>query len=171
STSAASAAGKEFPSRSPPGRQLFPLDSSSSSSISSSSASFAQSFVPLANSVGGFAGMNAASSSGSGVSSRLPKANGSLPAGILTCSGRVAKFSTSVSASASAGFVASLSAASFAAAGVSNSAPLRLAGSGVLSATGALPSATPARANADFTIEISGSGGTKGFFNTPSAPT
>src|SRR5215470_4396619 len=33
------------------------------------------------------------------------------------------------------------------------------------------PMITPARVSADFTMEISGSGGTKGFFKTPSAPT
>src|SRR5215471_18399171 len=51
-------------------------------------------------------------------------------------------------------------------------------GSAFVAATGggggggsADPITTPARVSADFTIEISGSGGTNGFFNTPSAPT
>src|SRR5215475_11534700 len=44
-------------------------------------------------------------------------------------------------------------------------------GGGGGAAISAVPIITPARFNADFTIEISGSGGTNGFFSTPSAPT
>src|SRR5207245_374386 len=43
-------------------------------------------------------------------------------------------------------------------------------GGGGVGTTGA-PNTTPARVSADFTMEISGSGGTNGFFKTPSAPT
>ena len=50
------------------------------------------------------------------------------------------------------------------------SADLRGVAAGVLSLP-PLPSETPARCSADFTITIKGSGGTNGFFNTPSAPT
>src|SRR5262249_48988587 len=41
---------------------------------------------------------------------------------------------------------------------------------GAGSSTGA-PTETPARGRADLTMEIKGSGGTNGFFKTPSAPT
>src|SRR5690349_21188518 len=44
-------------------------------------------------------------------------------------------------------------------------------GGGGGAAISAAPIITPARVSADFTIEINGSGGTNGFFKTPSAPT
>src|SRR5690242_12725299 len=44
-------------------------------------------------------------------------------------------------------------------------------GGGGGGAVSAAPMTTPARVSADFTIDMSGSGGTNGFFKTPSAPT
>src|SRR5258708_36636799 len=121
----------------------------------------------------GFA-VNAMSSSASGVSNRLPNASGWFPAANFTEAGPgVENVPTTGSTSASGNAV--VTAASLAlATGPKTSFATRpvLTGAGAFStAAGSFPNGTPARAKADFTIEISGSGATNGFFNTPSTPT
>ena len=104
-----------------------------------------------------------------GVSSKLPKASGCDPGSILSaeaCTG-ISSTNDSVSASGNGGFGKAITAGALAGASTGT-----LAGASTGAAAGVNPAcAMPARTSAAFTMEISGSGGTNGFFNTPSAPT
>src|SRR5580700_5637147 len=143
-------------------------------SASSSSSSSSSSAVRQSRSNAGTAVTSLSSSSVSvpGVSSRLPKATGCWPASIFNAAGRAGASSTNDSVSNSGKAAVGLGAKfglpprdSEAAAGAST-------GTSGTAFAGTKPAwATPARTRADFTMEIKGSGGTKGFFKTPSAPT
>src|SRR5579863_8874735 len=104
----------------------------------------------------------ASSSGGGGVSSKLPKAKGCSPLVMETGAGREENVGKLNSGSGSAATGT----------GGGGGGTTRGGGGGGAAAAGSgAPRTTPARASADLTMEISGSGGTKGFFKTPSAPT
>src|SRR5579859_1610427 len=151
-------AGVSSSSMPPPGRQ--PPDSSSSSSAISLSSSTSADFQSRSIRTGV---TKAASSSAEvvGVSSKLPNANGCALRSMLIGAGRAGMSSTVGSSNEGTGGTGICSASGLNAAGSS------LAATG----SGSCPRETPARASADFTIEIKGSGGTNGFLSTPSAPT
>src|SRR5215468_966835 len=147
-------------------RQAALLESSSSTSSSASTALWPQSrsgAMRLPEEV-----VNTASSS-VGASSSEPKASGWSALSMLTGAGREEKTGTPRSISGS-GAGGGGGGGTFGKGG----GPDLAAGTGGRrggAAVSAAPITTPARVSADFTMEISGSGGTKGFFKTPSAPT
>src|SRR5262249_21741882 len=145
------------PSR-PPGRQP-PFSSSSSSS---SSVSAPPHFLAASRASVGFE-TKPKSSSASGVANRLPNATGSEPEAIFTEGGGAGAGKSSMTGSTSASGTGRGGATTFAA---NASLAIGTTGGNPFSAAGSFPRETPARLKADFTIEISGSGGTNGFFRT-----
>ena len=155
--------------------------SSSSSTASISSSSRSRQSCSMANS-GEFAAAKLESSAvvafvvSVGVSSRLPNATGCEPESIRIGSGREGTSSTKLSLTASGlprlnsctGAVATAGTLGFTGGNISL-APKGAGSSNFAAGGGAWPD--PERCSADFTIEISGSGGINGFFKTPSAPT
>src|SRR5262249_6912394 len=140
----------------PPGRQGFAGSScSSSTSICSSSPDFQSRSTRVEETSSDVS----SSSTVPGVSSKLPKASGCALRSILIGAGLTGISSTGSSNAGGGG------------GGVCKASGLNSAGAGGGGGSAGAPTTTPARERADFTIEIKGSGGTKGFFRTPSAPT
>src|SRR6202521_2786137 len=141
--------------------------SSSSSSTSSSTSADRQSLSIVGTGFACVGKLESSSSSTTGVSSKLPNAGGCAAELIFRSCGRDGISSANDSLCIDAGTPGAVASGACAIAGAENSA---WAGAAVFVVLAAVRE-TPARSSADFTIEIRGSGGTNGFFSTPSAPT